>query len=46
MYTLAKVGDIDPWLKRKALGSFDQKWQAAIRSFSFLGVSAKNNSKQ
>jgi hypothetical protein len=32
--------------KKKALALFDQKWQAAIRKFSFLGVSAKDNSKQ
>jgi hypothetical protein len=46
MYTSAKVGDISPWPKRKALAPFDQKWQAAIRRLSFLGVSAKDNSKQ
>jgi hypothetical protein len=46
MYTSAKVGDIGPWPKRKALAPFDQKWQAAIRRFSFLGVSSKDNSKQ
>jgi hypothetical protein len=46
MYTSARVGDIGPWQKRKALAPFDQKWQAAIRRFSFLGVSAKDNSKQ
>jgi hypothetical protein len=28
-----------------ALTPFDQKWQAAIRRLSFLGVSAKDNSK-
>jgi hypothetical protein len=27
------------------LTPFDQKWQAAIRRSSFLGVSAKDNSK-
>jgi hypothetical protein len=27
------------------LKPFDQKWQAAIKRFSFLGVSAKDNSK-
>jgi hypothetical protein len=46
MYTSAKVGDIGPWPKRKALAPFDQKWQAAIRRFSFLGVSSRDNSKQ
>jgi hypothetical protein len=46
MYTSAKVGDIVSWPKRKAFAPFDQKWQAAIRRFSFLGVSAKDNSKQ
>jgi hypothetical protein len=46
MYTSAKVGGIGPWPKRKALVPFDQKWQAATRGFSFLGVSAKDNSKQ
>jgi hypothetical protein len=46
MYTSAKVGDIGPWPKRKALTPFDQKWQAAISRFSFFGVSAKDNSKQ
>jgi hypothetical protein len=38
MYTSAKVGDIGLWRKRKALAPFDQKWQAAIRRSSFLGV--------
>jgi hypothetical protein len=28
------------------LAPFDKKWQVAIRRFSFLGVSAKDNSKQ
>jgi hypothetical protein len=45
MYTSAKVGDIGPWPKRKALTPFDQKWQAAIRRLSLLGVSARDNSK-
>jgi hypothetical protein len=27
------------------LTPFDQKWQAAIKRFSFLGVSARDNSK-
>jgi hypothetical protein len=45
IYTSAKVGDIGPWPKRKALTPFDQKWQAAIKRSSFLGVSAKDNSK-
>jgi hypothetical protein len=45
MYTSAKVGGIGPWPKRKALTPFDQKWQAAIKRLSFLGVSAKDNSK-
>jgi hypothetical protein len=45
MYTSAKVGDIGPWPKRKALTPFDQKWQAAIKRLSFLEVSAKDNSK-
>jgi hypothetical protein len=45
IYTSAKVGDTGPWPKRKALTPFDQKWQAAIKRFSFLGVSAKDNSK-
>jgi hypothetical protein len=31
--------------KEKHLTPFDQKWQAAIRRFTFLGVSAKDNSK-
>jgi hypothetical protein len=44
MYTSAKVGDIGPWPKRKALAPFDQKWQAAISRFSFFGVSTKDNS--
>jgi hypothetical protein len=46
MYTSAKVGDIGPWPKRKAFAPLDQKWQATIRRFSFVGVSAKDNSKQ
>jgi hypothetical protein len=46
MYTSAKVGDIGPWPKRKAFALLDQKCQATIRRFSFLGVSAKDNSKQ
>jgi hypothetical protein len=45
MYTSARVGDIGPWPKSKALTPFDQKWQAAIKRFSFFGVSAKDNSK-
>jgi hypothetical protein len=45
MYTSARVEDIGPWPKRKALTPFDQKWQDAIRRFSFFGVSAKDNSK-
>jgi hypothetical protein len=32
--------------KKKGMAPFDKKWQAAIRRFSFLGVSAKDNSKQ
>jgi hypothetical protein len=40
-----KLGDIGSWPKRKALTPFDQKWQAAIKRFSFFGVSAKDNSK-
>jgi hypothetical protein len=44
MYTSAKVGDIGPWPKRKALTPFDQKWQAAIKRLPFLGVSANDNS--
>jgi hypothetical protein len=32
--------------KKKAFAPLDQKWQAAIRRFSFLGVSAKDDSKQ
>jgi hypothetical protein len=27
------------------LTPFDQKWQASIRRFSFVGVSARDNSK-
>jgi hypothetical protein len=27
------------------LTPFDQKWQAAIKRFSFLGISARHNSK-
>jgi hypothetical protein len=27
------------------LTPFDQKWKAAIKRFSFLGVSARDNSK-
>jgi hypothetical protein len=46
MYTSARVGDIGPWPKSKAFAPFDQKWQAAIRRFSFLGISARDNSKQ
>jgi hypothetical protein len=46
IYTSARVGDIGPWPKRKALTPFDQKWQAAIRRSSFLGVSAKDNSNR
>jgi hypothetical protein len=46
MYTLAKVGDTGPWPKRKAFAPFDQKWQAAIRGLSFVGVLSKDNSKQ
>jgi hypothetical protein len=46
MCTSAKEGDIGPWPKRKAFAPFDQKWQAAIRRFSFLGVSANDDSKQ
>jgi hypothetical protein len=45
MYTSAKVGDIGLWPKRKALMPFDQKWQAAIKRLSFLGVSARDSSK-
>jgi hypothetical protein len=45
MYTSAKVGDIGPWPERKAFAPLDQKWLAAIRRFSFLGVSARDNSK-
>jgi hypothetical protein len=45
IYTSARVGDIGPWPKRKALTPFDQKWQAAIKRSSLLGVSAKDNSK-
>jgi hypothetical protein len=45
MFTSAKVGDIGPWPKRKALMPFDQKWQAAIKRLSFMGISAKDNSK-
>jgi hypothetical protein len=32
--------------KKKGIAPLDQKWQVAIRRFSFLGVSAKDNSKQ
>jgi hypothetical protein len=46
MYTSAKVGDIGPWPKRKAFVLLDQKWEAAIKRLSFLGVSARDNSKQ
>jgi hypothetical protein len=45
MYTSAMAGDIGPWPKRKALTPFDQKWQAAVRRLSFLGVSARDSSK-
>jgi hypothetical protein len=45
IYTSARVGDIGSWPKRKVLTPFDQKWQAAIKRSSFLGVSAKDNSK-
>jgi hypothetical protein len=46
MYTSAKVGDIGPSPKRKAFALLDQKWEAAIKRLSFLGVSARDNSKQ
>jgi hypothetical protein len=46
MYTSAKVGDIGPWPKRKAFVPLDQKWEAAIKRLSFLGVSARDNSNQ
>jgi hypothetical protein len=46
MYTSAKVGDIGPWPKRKAFVPLDQKWEAGIKRLSFLGVSARDNSKQ
>jgi hypothetical protein len=45
MYTSVRVGDIGPWLKRKVLTPFDQKWQATIKRLSFFGVSARDNSK-
>jgi hypothetical protein len=45
IYTSAIVGDIGPCPKRKTLTPFDQKWQTAIKRFSFLGVSARDNSK-
>jgi hypothetical protein len=32
--------------KKKGIGTIRPKRQAAIRRFSFLGVSAKDNSKQ
>jgi hypothetical protein len=31
--------------KKESVEPFGQKWQAVIRRFSFLGVSAKDNSK-
>jgi hypothetical protein len=37
MYTSARVGDIGPWPKRKALTPFDQKWQAAIKKVFIFG---------
>jgi hypothetical protein len=40
------VGDIGPWLKKKAFAPLDQKWQAAIKRLSFLGVLARDNSEQ
>jgi hypothetical protein len=41
MYTSAKVGDIGPWPKRKALTPFDQKWQAAIKALVLGGLSQR-----
>jgi hypothetical protein len=46
MYTSAKVVDIGPWPKMKAFMPLDQKWEAAIKRLSFLGVSTRDNSKQ
>jgi hypothetical protein len=43
IYTSARVGEIGPWPKRKALTPFYQKWQVAIKRFSFLVVSAKDS---
>jgi hypothetical protein len=46
MYTSDKVGNIGLWPKRKAFAPLDQKWEAAIKRLSFLGVLARDNSKQ
>jgi hypothetical protein len=43
---IGQSGDIGPWLKMKAFAPLDQKWEAAIKRLSFLGVSAGDNSKQ
>jgi hypothetical protein len=40
------IGQGGPWPKRKAFAPLDQKWEAAIKRLSFLGVSARDNSKQ
>jgi hypothetical protein len=42
IYTSTIVGDIGPCPKRKALTPFDQKWQTAIKRFSFLGDNSKH----
>jgi hypothetical protein len=34
-----------PIAERKAFAPLDQKWEAAIKRLSFLGVSARDNSK-
>ena len=46
MNTSARVMVIMPWPKMKALIVSDQKWEAATKRESFLGVSAKDNSRQ
>ena len=41
--TSASVGEAGPWPKMKALSVSDQKYDAAIRSDSFLYISAMDN---
>ena len=40
MNTSVRVGEVGTWPKRKALRVSDQKFETAIRSDSFLSISA------